>query len=110
MDLFDEVGMPALSAKSRQLTNFMEFIFNDISSRYTNCNFEIITPKETKQRGCQLSILTHGQGKNLFDYISAKGVIADWREPNVIRLAPVPFYNSFEDIFRMGQIIENALS
>ena len=110
MDLFDEVGMPALCAKSRLLTNFMEFVFNDISTRYTSCNFEIITPKEEEYRGCQLSILTHGQGKSLFDYITAQGVIADWREPNVIRLAPVPFYNSFEDIFRMGQIIEDALS
>lgn len=110
MALFDEVGMSALSSKSRRLTNFMEFVFNDISQRFDNCNFEIITPKEEKYRGCQLSVLTHGQGKNLFEFISSKGVIADWREPNVIRLAPVPLYNSFEDIFRMGQIIENALS
>ncbi|MBL6657482.1 MAG: kynureninase [Flavobacteriales bacterium] len=110
MDIFDEVGMPKLIEKSRKLTNFMEFIFNDISSRYDNCNFEIITPKEEKYRGCQLSILMHGQGKEMFDYITNEGVIADWREPNVIRLAPVPLYNSFEDIFKLGQIIENAIS
>lgn len=110
MDIFDEVGMPKLIAKSRKLTNFMEFIFNDISERYDNCNFEIITPKEDRQRGCQLSVLMHGQGKEMFDYITKEGVIADWREPNVIRLAPVPLYNSFEDIYKLGQIIENALS
>ncbi len=110
MNLFDEVGMERLIVKSRLLTNYMEFVFNDISSRYESCNFEIITPKEVQQRGCQLSILTHGQGKELFDFLTQKGVVADWREPNVIRLAPVPFYNSFEDIFRLGQIIENALS
>jgi kynureninase len=52
----------------------------------------------------------HGQGKDMFDFISSEGVIADWREPNVIRLAPVPLYNSFEDIFKLGQIIEKALS
>jgi kynureninase len=110
MDIFDEVGMPKLIEKSRKLTNFMEFVFNDISVRYDNCNFEIITPKEERYRGCQLSVLMHGQGKEMFDYITKEGVIADWREPNVIRLAPVPLYNSFEDIFKLGQIIENALS
>ena len=110
MDIFDEVGLPKLIEKSRKLTNFMEFVFNDISERYDNCNFEIITPKEERYRGCQLSVLMHGQGKEMFDYITKEGVIADWREPNVIRLAPVPLYNSFEDIFKLGQIIENALS
>ena len=110
MDIFDEVGFPKLIEKSRKLTNFMEFVFNDISERYDNCNFEIITPKEERYRGCQLSVLMHGQGKEMFDYITKEGVIADWREPNVIRLAPVPLYNSFEDIFKLGQIIENALS
>jgi kynureninase len=110
MDIFDEVGLPKLIEKSRKLTNFMEFVFNDISVRYDNCNFEIITPKEERYRGCQLSVLMHGQGKEMFDYITKEGVIADWREPNVIRLAPVPLYNSFEDIFKLGQIIENALS
>ena len=110
MDIFDEVGMPKLIEKSRRLTNFMEFVFNDISERYDNCNFEIITPKEERYRGCQLSVLMHGQGKEMFDYITKEGVIADWREPNVIRLAPVPLYNRFEDIFKLGQIIENALS
>ena len=110
MDIFDQVGgVKMLVSKSKNLTNYMEFIFNDISSRYDNCNFEIITPKQENKRGCQLSILCHGQGKSLFDYISKEGVIADWREPNVIRLAPVPLYNSFEDIFQMGQIFEKAL-
>ena len=98
LDIFDEVGMSRLVSKSKRLTNYMEFIFNDISSRYDNCDLEIITPKDEKYRGCQLSVLCHGQGKSLFYFLSKKGVIADWREPNVIRLAPVPLYNSFEDI------------
>ena len=59
MDIFDEVGMENLEQKSLILTNFMEFILNDISERYDNCNFEIITPKETIARGCQLSVLMH---------------------------------------------------
>ena len=110
MDIFDEVGMSRLVSKSKRLTNFMEFVFNDISSRYNNCDLEIITPKEQKYRGCQLSVLCHGQGRSMFDFITKEGVIADWREPNVIRLAPVPLYNSFEDIYQLGQIIEKALS
>ena len=110
MDIFDEVGMTRLVSKSKRLTNYMEFIFNDISSRCNNCDLEIITPKEEKYRGCQLSVLCHGQGRSMFDFITKEGVIADWREPNVIRLAPVPLYNSFEDIYQLGQIIEKALS
>ena len=109
MDIFDEVGMEKLEQKSLILTNFMEFILNDISERYDNCNFEIITPKETIARGCQLSVLMHGQGKEMFDFLTAEGVIADWREPNVIRMAPVPLYNTFEDVYQLGQIIEKSL-
>lgn len=109
MEIFDEVGMEKLEAKSLLLTNFMEFVLNDISKRYNNCNFEIITPKETIARGCQLSVLMHGQGKRMFDFLTQEGVIADWREPNVIRMAPVPLYNTFNDVYQLGQIIEKAL-
>ena len=87
----------------------MEFILNDISTRYGNCNFEIITPKETIARGCQLSVLMHGQGKSMFDFLTQEGVIADWREPNVIRMAPVPLYNTFNDVYQLGQIIEKSI-
>jgi kynureninase len=110
MDIFDEVGMEKLEEKSLVLTNFMEYVLNDISARYENCNFEIITPKEAIARGCQLSVLMHGQGKEMFDFLTAEGVIADWREPNVIRMAPVPLYNTFEDVYQLGQIIEKALN
>ena len=109
MEILDEVGMHKLEEKSLLLTNFMEFVLNDITERFDNCNFEIITPKETIARGCQLSVLMHGQGKEMFDFLTAEGVIADWREPNVIRMAPVPLYNTFEDVYQLGQIIEKAL-
>ena len=109
MDIFDEVGMDKLVEKSKKLTSFMEFVFNDISSRYSNCSLEVITPKEEESRGCQLSVLAHGQGKEMFDFLTANGVIADWREPNVIRLAAIPLYNSFADVYNLGQIIENYL-
>lgn len=109
LSIFDEVGMDALIAKRDQLTGYLEFIINDISSRYENVDFEIITPKELSKRGAQLSILAHGKGKELFNYISKEGIVADWREPNVIRIAPAPLYNNYEDVYRFGQILEGAL-
>ena len=109
LDLFDEVGMDALVEKRDKLTGFLEYVIDDISSRYDNVNFEIITPRSKAERGAQLSILAHGQGKDLFDFLSKEGVVADWREPNVIRIAPVPMYNNFEDVYRFGQILESAL-
>ncbi|MEL5993354.1 kynureninase, partial [Hymenobacter segetis] len=66
---------------------------------------EIITPADPAQRGCQLSVLVHERGRELFDFLAAQGIIADWREPNVIRLAPVPLYNSFEDVERVGEAL-----
>jgi len=110
LDLFDEVGMDALIEKRRKLTDYLEFVIEAISERNKDrCEFEIITPKEQERRGAQLSILSHGMGKTLFDAITKEGVIADWREPNVIRIAPVPLYNSFEDVYRFGAILEKAI-
>jgi len=109
LDLFEEVGMESLCAKRDDLTAYLEFIINDVSERNKNATFEIITPKDKTKRGAQLSILAHGQGKALFDAMTEKGVIADWREPNVIRVAPAPFYNSFEDVYRFGKILEESI-
>lgn len=106
LDIYNEAGRDRLIHKQKDLTAYLEFVLNDISARAESINFEIITPKE---RGSQLSILTHGSGKALFNKISEKGVVADWREPNVIRIAPVPLYNSFTDVYRFGQIIEESL-
>lgn len=111
LDIFEEVGMDKLREKSTKLTAYLEEVIQTISERYEDtCQFEIITPKDQTQRGAQLSILAHGQGKAMFDALSKQGVIADWREPNVIRIAPVPLYNSFTDIFRFGQYLEKAIT
>jgi len=110
LDIFDEVGMDVLVKKRNQLTNYLEELIQDISNRHTaTCQLEIITPKEISRRGAQLSVLVHGKGKAVFDALSAQGVIADWREPNVIRVAPTPLYNSFEDIYRFAQYLNIAL-
>ncbi|PCE63453.1 kynureninase [Sediminicola luteus] len=105
LELFEEVGMEALIQKRDVITAYLEFILTEIDAQ-TPGNFEIITPKD---RGCQLSVLLHGQGRPLFDYLMKAGVIVDWREPNVIRLAPAPFYCSYEDMFRFGQILKAGI-
>lgn len=106
LQLFEEVGMHRLIQKQKLLTGYLEFILKDIDTR-VNARFEIITPEN---RGCQLSVFIHGEGRAIFDYLMNHGVIVDWREPNVIRLAPAPFYCSFEDMYRFGQILERGLS
>ena len=101
--------MEALIQKSRLLVAYLEFVLSEIAAKVDNCNFENITPSNPKEKGCQVSVLLHGQGKDLFDILTKLGVIADWREPNVIRMAPVPLYNSFEDIYRFGKKLEASL-
>lgn len=104
VDLFDEIGMSALTHKSRKLTGYLEFIIEELNNNGTH-ELEIITPRGEKQRGCQLSIIAHNSGKELSSKLIQAGVIVDWLEPHVIRCAPVPMYNSFEDVFRFGEII-----
>ncbi len=104
LDLFDEVGMAPLREKSVKLSGYMRFLIEELNQK--GRNFNVITPKEEKDRGCQLSVLTGAGGKELFDYLTENGVVADWREPNVVRVAPVPFYNSFEDVYRFVQLLE----
>ncbi len=105
LEIFDEGGMAALRKKSMQMTGFLEFLLLSGESRQS---FRIITPTDPSQRGAQLSIQTQRDGKKLFQKITKSGVIADWREPDVIRVAPVPLYNTFEDVFRFAQILLHA--
>ena len=109
LEQFDRAGIANLRAKSEQLTGYLAFIIAEVA-KATKTDLEVITPGDPAQRGCQLSIVAHGKGKDLFHAISANGVVADWREPNVIRVAPVPMYNSFEDAWRFGQVLKSALS
>lgn len=111
LDIFDAVGMDALIEKRIGLTNYLEYLINDLSDRKGDqCSFEIITPKDPAKRGAQLSILAHGMGRPLFDALTKLGIIADWREPNVIRIAPVPLYNSYEDCYRFCESLENVIN
>lgn len=106
LDIFDEIGMEKLAEKSKQLTAYLEFLINELK----NDAIEIITPKDTKQRGAQLSIRIKNSNKNFFHQLTATGVVCDWREPDVIRLAPVPIYNSFLDVYQFVQKLKLVLS
>jgi kynureninase len=108
VEMFDEIGMDALIEKRDKITSYLEYIILQIGQEVQG-RFEIITPSEPSQRASQLSVLLHGEGRNLFDYLMKNGVITDWREPNVIRLAPVPLYSSFEDMYRFGQILKAGI-
>lgn len=118
LEIFDEATMPALRAKSLKLTAYLEKLLAEINDD----RIEIITPRDPERRGCQLSIRvkahleTRGSAsepaasnKKLFNALTARGVIADWREPDVIRVAPVPLYNNFNDIQRFSEILKDCL-
>ncbi len=105
LDMFTKVGMTALREKSEQLTGYFEFLINQIDTD----RIRIITPTNPKERGCQLSIQVKNADKNLHKKLTENNIITDWREPDVIRCAPVPMYNSFEDVFRMVEKLKTLL-
>ena len=109
VDMFAEVGMTKLISKRNLITSYLEFILKEIDNELEGADFEIITPSNQEERGCQLSVYLHGQGRELFERLMKNGVITDWREPNVIRLAPAPFYCSFEDMYDFGQILKRLI-
>jgi kynureninase len=108
VEMFDEIGMDKLIEKRDKITSYLEFILNEIDKE-VDSNFEIITPSNPIERASQLSVFLHGEGRPLFDYLMQNGVITDWREPNVIRLAPVPLYCSYEDMYEFGQILKRGI-
>lgn len=108
LDIFEQAGMSALRTKSLALTAYLEFIVKE-TAQSTGVALRILTPENPEERGCQLSIVVPGATKKLVHDLAARGVIVDWREPNVIRLAPVPLYNSFEDIYLFGQELKTII-
>ena len=103
--IFDEAGFENIRAKSVKITNYLEYLLKEIEGD----QIEIITPQNPEERGCQLSIKVKNANKVLFDKLMAVGVISDWREPNVIRVAPAPLYNSFEDVYKMVERLKALL-
>lgn len=103
LDIYAKAGMKALREKSLMLTGYLAFLLEKIET----LSFTVITPEDPQRRGCQLSLLFHEEGKQVFEYLSSNGVVADWREPDVIRIAPVPLYNTFEDVFRFYELLNH---
>ncbi len=101
LDLFDEVGIAALRRKSVLLTGYLEFLIDNTSPE----GLEVITPRDSTARGCQLSIAVQDRPNELLARLKAAGIICDFREPNVIRAAPTPFYNRFQEVWRFAQVL-----
>ena len=105
LDLFEEVGMDALREKSLKLTGYLEYLLDQLDSEA----FTIISPSDPEQRGCQLSIRFTSGGKTIHERLTEKNVMCDYREPGVIRVAPAPFYNSFDDVYRFVEILKEIV-
>jgi kynureninase len=97
--------MGRLVEKSKLLTGYLFYVLDEINSRFSSPVLEAITPRGEDEHGCQVSIIMKQHGREIFEGLLKQGVISDWREPDVIRVAPVPLYNSFSDIFRFGTIL-----
>lgn len=106
LDVFAEAGMDMLRKKSIKLTSFLEYLIDGLEDE----RIHIITPRNPEERGCQLSIQVKNADKSLHKKLTNAGVISDWREPDVIRVAPVPLYNSFEDVFIFTDRLKNILT
>jgi kynureninase len=116
MEVFHKVDPKKLRRKSIALTGYAEYLINLIIEK-TGIDARIITPKDPEARGCQLSLALSSLGREVFDYLSKNGVMVDWREPNlsgdqpaIIRLAPVPMYNTFQDVYQFAVKFEEAVN
>lgn len=105
LELFDRVGLTALRDKSIKLTGFLEEMLT--TEEVLKKNLSIITPSNPNERGCQLSLFLTNSGKEVFNFLINRGVVLDWREPNVMRVAPVPLYNSFSEVYEFVEILKS---
>ncbi|WP_163377616.1 kynureninase [Cyclobacterium sp. SYSU L10401] len=107
LEIFEAAGMEKIRAKSELLTGYLEFVIRETIGGPGE--FELISPSKPSERGCQLSLFLHKGGKAIFDLWTEQGLVADWRNPNVIRLAPTPLYNSFQDVYAFGKMVQTSL-
>ncbi|MFI5453163.1 kynureninase [Pedobacter sp. UC225_61] len=106
LQLFEKAGfMDILRTKSKTLTSYLFYLINQVNTTLGEEQYKIITPQDEDDRGAQVSIIAKANGKKIFDELIAHHVLGDWREPNVIRLSPVPMYNNFEDVYRTGELL-----
>jgi kynureninase len=109
LDIFDEAGMEPLVEKSSMLSGFLFFLLDEFNKDHQRQAIELITPRSATDRGCQLSMLVPGNGKAVHESLLKQGVMVDWREPNVIRVAPVPLYNTFEEVWQFASILKKIV-
>jgi kynureninase len=109
LDIFDEAGMELLVEKSRKLTAYLLYILELMNKDLSENGVIIITPENENERGCQVSMFVKQNARLIFESLLTQGIVADWREPNVIRVAPVPLYNSFEEVWRFGSMLKKTL-
>jgi kynureninase len=109
LDLFKEASIEALRKKSIKLTKYLEYLIKEINKEQVAENILVISPEKAEERGCQLSLIIKAGGKGLFENLQENGIIVDWREPDVIRVAPVPLYNSFQDVYNFYQIMDKCI-
>ncbi|NVM63507.1 kynureninase [Mucilaginibacter sp. SG538B] len=110
MAIFDSAGgLDTLRRKSLYLTGYLEFLIQSINKQQGEEVYRIITPSDATARGCQLSVVCERKARAIFNYLAQNGVIGDWREPDVIRLSPVPLYNTFEDVYKAARLMADAL-
>ena len=107
LQIFDTAGFENILEKSKQLSSYLLFVLNEINQQEKY--FTILTPQQPTQHGCQVSISVHNNAKKIFDNLLPNGIFADWREPNVIRVAPVPLYNTFEEVYLFAETLKKLL-
>jgi kynureninase len=109
LDIFEEAGMEALVKKSRLMGSYLLYIINEINKEFKEKKISVITPEAEEERGCQISMVIKVKGRDVYNHLMKNGISSGWREPEVLRVAPVPLYNTFEEIWRFGQMVQSIL-
>lgn len=109
LDIFEQAGLEDIRAKQKLLNKYLWFLLDEINKSSSKKTIEFITPRNEDERGCQVSMLMLDRGKEIFDELSRRGIMVDWREPNVIRVAPVPLYNTFEEAWKFANVMNSIL-
>ena len=110
LEIFEKAGWENLRQKQRAMNNYLWFVLGELNRSSGEDAVKFITPKDQGEISCQVSMLTRKRGKEIFEELGKQGAMVDWREPNVIRIAPVPLYNTFEEIWRFGNIVQPILN
>jgi kynureninase len=109
LEIFEEAGWQNVQTKRRLLNNYLWFLLEEVNSNSSKKIIEFITPQNESERGCQVSMLMLERGKEIYEGLMSPGIMVDWREPNVIRLAPAPLYNTFEEVWQFADALKKLI-